>query len=182
MSSAGHVLDTEMWVPAPIDEVWDFFKDSKNLKRLTPEHFGITVEAEGFARDGQQVRLILAPFGLALPLNWTAEISQVIDTGASRQFTDTQISGPFAHWKHTHRFEAGTSEVTAQTGGAHIPNGQAGTWLRDHVEYDLPAGPAGELAHKLFARRNLEGLFAHRRQVLWSIFGQPSATAASAGT
>ena len=44
----------------------------------------------------------------------------------------------------------------------------------DVVNYELPLGILGALAHKIGVRRDLEGVFDYRRQVIASLF-PPSA-------
>lgn len=67
-----------------------------------------------------------------------------------RMFQDTQVSGPFAKWEHTHLIE---------------PDGASGSVLIDRVEYELPLGFLGELGGGWFARRKLERLFDFRHDV-----------------
>ena len=43
----------------------------------------------------------------------------------------------------------------------------------DEVEYELPFGPFGRLAHSLRVRRQLEEIFAYRRRAVEEIFGAP---------
>ncbi len=58
------------------------------------------------------------------------------------------MRGPYRHWHHEHLF---------------TPAGGGGTLMRDRVDYDLPLGPLGGIAHALFVRRDLERIFDHRR-------------------
>jgi ligand-binding SRPBCC domain-containing protein len=44
--------------------------------------------------------------------------------------------------------------------------------MRDRVEYELPLGPLGELAHLIFVRRRLEHIFAFRFKRLQELFRQ----------
>ena len=69
---------------------------------------------------------------------------------AGRMFQDTMRSGPFKHWVHTHTME---------------PDGAGGTFLIDHIAYELPLGFLGELGGGWFARRRLERMFDYRHQV-----------------
>ena len=43
--------------------------------------------------------------------------------------------------------------------------------MRDVVDYELPFGPLGGLAHRLFVRRSLESIFDFRRRAILDIFG-----------
>ena len=76
-------------------------------------------------------------------LSWTTRIEQW-DPDAG--FVDRQIAGPYRLWHHRHSFRAqGESTVVS-----------------DVVDYALPFGPLGELAHRVLVRRDLEQIFAYR--------------------
>lgn len=70
---------------------------------------------------------------------------------AGEQFADRQISGPFAHWEHVHRFED-------------TPDG--GTVIRDRVEYRLPLEPLSGSVNALVVREKLRAMFAWRSHVV----------------
>ncbi len=72
------------------------------------------------------------------------------DFEEGRYFSDVQVSGPFAYWKHTHTFE---------------PDGPASCTLEDKVEYALPFGLLGRWVAGSFVRRKLEEMFEHRHTV-----------------
>ena len=65
-----------------------------------------------------------------------------------------QRNEPPRTWVHTHRFEAD----------------DGGTSVSDDVEYELPLGPLGRMAHSLVVRRDLERIFAYRRARIAEIF------------
>lgn len=60
-----------------------------------------------------------------------------------------QVRGPYAVWEHTHTFAA---------------DGAGGTVMEDTVEYAIPFGWAGRLAHRAFVRRDVERIFDFRAQ------------------
>jgi uncharacterized protein len=72
------------------------------------------------------------------------------DYSQNRRFRDVQVKGPFAHWVHTHSFEADGTEAS---------------WLEDHVEYALPLGPLGSVLASAMVRRKLEKMFEWRHAV-----------------
>lgn len=41
----------------------------------------------------------------------------------------------------------------------------------DRVEYELPFGPLGGLAHRFFVARQLRAIFDYRRRAIAEIFG-----------
>ena len=70
---------------------------------------------------------------------------------ADRRFVDTQLSGPYALWHHTHTFDPLPGERTLMT---------------DTVRYASASGPLGALAHRALVRRDVEAIFDYRRDGL----------------
>jgi uncharacterized protein len=87
-----------------------------------------------------------------LPLRW---VSRIDEWEESRAFVDRQVHGPYRVWRHRHEFEPCAG----------------GTAVRDRVDYALPLGAAGRLAHALFVRRDLERIFDFRRSAVERILG-----------
>jgi uncharacterized protein (TIGR01777 family) len=71
-----------------------------------------------------------------------------------REFQDTQISGPFHSWFHSHRFIDGNDEGTT-------------CLLQDEVRYALPAGPVGDFVNELWFSREIERIFTYRHGVTY---------------
>ena len=65
-------------------------------------------------------------------------------------FTDEQVRGPFASFRHVHDFEA-------------TPTGSV---MTDWVEFTAPLGVLGRLAEKLVLARYLERLIVRRGRYL----------------
>ena len=94
-----------------------------------------------------------------IPVSWRTLIDQV---EAPVRFRDVQAKGPYRSWVHEHRF-------TPVEGGVRMD---------DHIEYEMPFGPLGSLAHRLAVRAQLEHLFAFRATAIEQIFepaGDPTA-------
>ncbi len=96
-------------------------------------------------RTGARIDYALSLFGI--PLRWRTRIT-AWETGV--RFVDEQESGPYAVWRHAHEFESDG----------------ASTLMRDVVDYSLPMGPLGSLAHALFVERTLGRIFDFRRQAI----------------
>ena len=144
-------LRTEQFVPAQLDEVFAFFAQPENLSRLTPGSLGFEVLTPTpiKMRAGALIDYAVRPLGFRQ--FWTTLISE-FEPG--RMFADVQLRGPYRFWHHTHEFET-------------VPGG---TRITDTVRYVLPFGWLGRLAHGLFVRRQLDGIFAYRRRVIEEIF------------
>lgn len=166
-----HRLKSDFWVPASLDNVWQLACDSRNLVKITPPAYGVSVECDGATHVGQKIRIRMAPFAVPVPLPWVATIREFQGAGPVRSFVDEQESGPFRYWRHRHIFEEGPAEIQGASGGPKTRNWTPGTWCRDELEYELPLMQAGELAHALFARRALEDMFAYRREAIKKLFG-----------
>jgi len=147
-----HVLEREQVVPAPRDRVFGFFADARNLERLTPPSLRFRILTPGTIemRAGAVIDYRLSVSGL--PFRWRTTI-ELWDP--PNQFVDVQTQGPYALWRHTHSF-------------ADAPDG--GTRMRDRVEYALPFGPLGAVAHRLFVARQLDGIFAFRQRIVADLF------------
>ncbi|MBM3280160.1 MAG: SRPBCC family protein [Candidatus Handelsmanbacteria bacterium] len=151
---AFHVLDQTQRLALAPAAAWRFFTDPANLALITPPYLGfvITGGAEQPVYAGQIITYKVSPL-LGIPLTWMTEITQVRE-GA--YFIDEQRLGPYALWHHQHHFRAVTGGVE----------------MRDLVHYRLRGGPWGRLVHRLAVRRQLEGIFRFRRQVLAQRFGE----------
>jgi len=146
-----HLLERSQRIPAPVDEVFEFFADVRNLEQITPPwlHFRITSAPER-VHGGAEIRYRLRLHGF--PVRW---VSRIENWEPPHRFADTQIRGPYSHWHHTHTVE---------------PDGD-GVVMRDRVRYSLPLGPLGDLAHRLLVRRDLSRIFDYRREEIERRFG-----------
>ena len=144
-------LERSQLIARPQRELFAFFADAANLERLTPDFLRFQIETplpiEMRAGALIDYRLSLA----GLPVRWRTRISS---WEPPHRFSDDQERGPYALWHHVHEFEAV---------GDH-------TRMRDRVDYRLPFGPLGALAHLLSVRRTLERIFDHRRKVIEELF------------
>ncbi len=142
-----YVLERSQRVALPVEAVFAFFAEARNLEAITPPWLGFRVVTPGAIamREGALIdyRLRLHE----LPMRWRTRIA-VWDP--PRRFVDVQVRGPYSLWEHTHSFEP-------VDGGVEI---------RDRVRYALPLGPLGRLAHALFVRRDLERIFDFRARAV----------------
>jgi ligand-binding SRPBCC domain-containing protein len=166
-----HTHHAEQWLPYSIEIVFDFFANPENLPRLMPEWQqarieqativpapwrpgtdpNVTASSTPAAAKGTRMTITFLPFPHApFRVPWDAEIT---DFEWDDHFCDVQHRGPFAYWKHCHRLESQIRGVLR------------GTLLQDHVEYELPLGPLGDLANTLFVKRQMESIFEYRQKL-----------------
>ncbi len=143
-----HVLHREQRFPGTPEEVFGFFADAKNLEAITPPLLRFTVLTPGpiEMRVGTLISYRLRVHGL--PVSWLTSIQA---WEPPRRFVDVQLKGAYALWHHTHTFTADGPEHTRMT---------------DTVRYAIGFGVLGELAHRLFVKRDVERIFAHRARVI----------------
>lgn len=140
-----YTLRREQFVPKPIDEVFAFFSDAGNLQAITPDHlsFQILTPRPIDMHPGALLDYRLRWHGV--PLRWRTKI---LEWNPPHSFVDVQLKGPYKLWHHTHAFE---SEA-------------GGTRMRDTVNYELPLGLLGGIAHALMVGKDVEAIFDFRRQ------------------
>ena len=143
----------EQFIPAGIDEVWDFISSPGNLKKITPEHMGFEITSgklPGKMYPGMIITYRVSPFR-GVKMNWVTEITHVRE---KEYFVDEQRVGPYAMWHHEHHIEAV----------------EGGVMMRDVITYRPPLGFLGVLANRLFIRKQLDGIFEYRRKALENIY------------
>jgi ligand-binding SRPBCC domain-containing protein len=150
-----HRLTARQFVASPIDEVFAFFSEPRNLARITPSSMGLRFLTSDFEmREGLEVDYRLTPL-FGIPVTWETRIDRFAPPFS---FRDVQVSGPFRRWIHTHTFR----------------EADGGTWVEDEIEYQLPFGPLGELGHWL-VKGELLRIFQHRAQTIRTVFATPRA-------
>ena len=153
MRTQPYVFRAEQFVARPRGEVFEFFSCAENLQQLTPPwlHFQILSVDPRPVRKGTLIRYSLR--WRIFPIRWTTEI---VEWDPPYGFVDLQLKGPYKLWRHQHRFVAEGN----------------GTRILDEIEYRLPFGVFGRLAHAVKVRRDIEGIFGYRKGAVEERFGE----------
>lgn len=136
-----------------IDTAWSFFSSPYNLSHITPKDMQFTVLTDLPDKNiytGMIIDYRVTPFP-GIPIRWRTRITQVDE---QRSFTDLQEKGPYRLWNHFHEF---------------IPN-ELGVLMKDTVDYELPWGVLGKLAHRLSVKKKLTYIFDYRYDILEQLF------------
>lgn len=152
---SSYVLKRKQKLPITLEMAWDYFSSPDNLKEITPAYMGFEVLTNSDSEKmfaGQIITYTVRPI-LNIPLFWMTEITQVEPL---KYFVDEQRFGPYSLWHHKHFFKE-------------IPGGVE---MIDYVDYKLPLGFLGNLAHWLFVRKQLESIFDYRIKILEARFGK----------
>ena len=139
--------------------LYDWHASGGAFSRLAPPWESIEVQSwrGGVATQDQHVanqygdistgatitlRTAIGPIG-------TTMIARHVDHREGELFVDEMIKGPFAAWRHEHRF---------------LPGPDGTSVLEDHIDYKLPLGPLGAAFGGRFAHKKLEAMFTFRHR------------------
>ena len=138
-------LETE--IAAPIDLVFDLARDIDFHQRsMAPTgERAVGGRTSGLIGSGETVTWRARHLGLS----WTLT-SRITAFEPPVRFVDEQLSGPFAWFRHEHRFEA-------------VPGG---TRMIDDWQHAAPFGPIGRVADALILGPRLRRLLAERNDAL----------------
>lgn len=148
-------LNREQQLHCDIETAWHFFSSPMNLSKITPKDMGFTVLSnynDEQIFEGMIIDYTVSPL-LKISLKWRTRISQV---QLNRSFTDFQEKGPYKYWNHFHEF---------------ISN-KDGVLIKDTVDYELPFGILGNIAHRIFVKKKLAHIFDFRYGVLEKLFNK----------
>ncbi len=144
-------LKRSVWIPHPIDEVFSFFSDPKNIPSITPKwvRFQNVGNGRGEMKVGTQFEHRIKVKGV-LPVRW---ISEITEWDPPYGFVDEQKSGPYRFWRHEHVFE----------------ESKGGTLVGDIVRYSVLGG---DFLNRWLIAPDLKKIFDYRRESVRRIFSQ----------
>ena len=139
------VFERSIEIDAPIADVFAFHLDTRNAARIASkgQEF-VAIIGEFPLAEGDEVELHVRMKPLPGVQEWRVRITEVAEPVL---VVDELLKGPFARFRHEHRF---------------APSPSGGTILTDRIEWALPGGPAGRLAEPV-ARHLMERSFVERQ-------------------
>lgn len=138
-----YVLERKQTIAGDLSTVFSFFENPHNLGAITPPWLNFRVQAasDDSVKQGTVIRYVIRWFGL--PMRWKSLIAR---HESKVMFADEMLEGPYRSWYHTHSFR----EV------------DGGVSMMDRVEYEMPLGWLGRIAHRMIVRRQLNAIFDYR--------------------
>ncbi len=145
-------FETSDWVPYPVELVFAFFATPHNLPHLMPPEVQARIEdvrlqpppPRPLAADpGRRFKSVAAGVGSEIllsfyPVKWLPQrvswTARIVEFEWNSHFTDEQVRGPFAAFRHRHGI------------AAHIREGVEGTLVSDSIDYAMPGGIFGDVA------------------------------------
>jgi ligand-binding SRPBCC domain-containing protein len=129
-------------IARPLEEVFEFFAAALNLELITPPWLRFRLLEDEPIEMGRGTHISYRLRLHGVPIRW---VSVIEEWQENQRFVDRQVRGPYRLWRHEHQF-------------ARV---QGGTEIRDRVDYALPLGLLGELAHGI-VQRDLDRIFDYR--------------------
>lgn len=147
-------INTKQKLPISVKEAWEFLSSPNNLAEITPKYmnFKILSGADKSIFAGQIIQYKVTPV-LGITLKWVTEITHVKQ---NEYFVDEQRFGPYSLWHHKH----------------FIKEIDGGIEMEDIVDYKIPFGFLGQIAHSLFIEKKLRQIFNYREKKLVKLFGK----------
>ena len=149
-----YTLHKTQKLPISLDKAWEFLSNPENLKVITPDYmsFDIVSKIDRPLYTGQIIQYIVTPL-LGIKTKWVSEITHIED---KKYFVDEQMYGPYSLWHHKHFIE----EI------------DGGVLMEDIIDYKVPLGFLGRLAHPFLVKPKLEEIFNYRQKKLEELFGE----------
>jgi hypothetical protein len=141
---------------APPAEVFAWHEQPGAVERLTPpwERIEMVQRATSLQVGAQVIfKVYTGPF-------WPRWVAEHTEYDPPHLFADVQRQGPFAYWRHLHRFE---------------PTEDGTTRMTDEIDYALPLGRLAEFVAGDFTRAKLQRMFDYRHQVVAAQFNHAAA-------
>ena len=132
-------------INAPIQSVFDFHMDARNALRIASsgQKFA-SIDGEFPLVEGAEIVIKIRQAPLPIAQTWRVRVVEIVEPVV---VVDELLKGPFAYFRHEHRF---------------APAASGGTVLTDHIRWKLPAGPVGRLLEP-FVSRLLTKSFTERQ-------------------
>ena len=145
-SKTMYTLKRSIVVNTTLEEAWDFISRPQNLNLITPDdmEFKILSEVPEEMYNGLIIKY-LVKIPLMGSQEWVSEIKHIRDY---HSFVDEQRIGPYQLWYHYH-------EIRQVEGGIQFV---------DEVNYEVPYGIFGKIAHGVFIGRTLDRIFNYRNE------------------
>ncbi len=150
-SNLSQVFHAAQFIPRPINEVFTYFSEAKNLEKITPPwlNFKITGQSTPEIQNKTQIYYKLSIHGV--PVRWQTSIERW-EPGV--RFIDTQVKGPYKKWVHEHQFFA-------------VPGG---TLMLDHVTFQIPGRSLGKFILGPWIKGDIQKIFHYRKKIIQETF------------
>ena len=134
-------------------DVYNYMTNPANLAEQLQDNIEVSWQNPGIdVKVGSEFLFVMSRFGVEQPIRFAVDRLVV-----GNQFTYRQVSGVYARFIHTMKFEE---------------HGQNETLVTDLVDYEMPFGLLGRLADDFFAKADLKDILEGRLERVAESFSQ----------
>lgn len=146
MHSSFALFERRSQFPVAADALFAYHARTGAFERLIPpwERVSLVYQDPGLEAGNRTVIRMQAGI---IPVTWVAEHTEYTP---GKSFTDMQVSGPFAYWKHQHIV---------------VPLGENRAELLDRIYFRLPLGTIGQYLGVNAVKRKLASTFRFRHWI-----------------
>jgi ligand-binding SRPBCC domain-containing protein len=138
-------LQVQKVVPGSQFQAFEYLTSPAMLGEQLSGSVNVTWQNPGVQlQQGAEFLFLMERFGVEQNVRYTVDKFVL-----GHSLTYRQVSGLFASWQHTMKFE---------------DHGNGQTLVSDIVEYEMPFGLLGRLADDLYMRREVQKILEHRLQ------------------
>jgi ligand-binding SRPBCC domain-containing protein len=138
------LFEQQQWTHKPLNEVFDFFSDVKNLEELTPPLLNFKVKGKSTENIQEGTKIYYKLKIRGIPASWT---SLITNWQPMSQFADVQLKDLTL---------SGTIVILFR-------NLAGGVLLEDKIVYRLPFSRYGGNLLNWFIRKDIKTIFSYRR-------------------
>jgi len=139
------IIEKKIAIAAPIEAVFDFHTDTKNLGLISPPWVKSKVVRQSGEGLGKIIELQTVQYNV-FPSHWLVRIEEY---DRPVRLTDLMLSGPMKYFRHERTFSQPCASLTE---------------LKDHLEYEPPFGFIGKIADKISVKKMMEEMFEYRHR------------------
>lgn len=144
-----HRVRHHVTLPASAEFVFEWHKRPGAFRRLLPPLSHIS----NFSRDDKIEAGFRYRFLFRKWLITKVWLSEIVEYDPIHSFVDMQLEGPFAYWRHLHKFRPLSDESMI---------------LEDSVRFALPGGSIGSAFFRKSSKRAIKSFFRYRARVLFN--------------
>lgn len=134
-------------IECPVSALFAWHLRERAFERLTPPWLDVHVKGmPKLLKAGLRMDLTIRKYGV--PVNCRFEITEL---ETDKKFVDTQVKGPFAFWRHEHKFHSLLDDRSL---------------MDDEIQFTLPLGFAFDGFLGPFMESDMRRLFRYRHEVL----------------
>ncbi|MCG6157160.1 SRPBCC family protein [Rubinisphaera margarita] len=141
------IFSSDLVVPAPVSDVFEFFIRPANLLKISPPQMGLKfIDVPPEFEHGVQFEFAVQTFGIVQKVTHRITMFNRPD-----MFVEELVKGPVPKWIHTHQFVSVSDTETK---------------LVDRIEFEPPGGIVGMMLTEDRIHDHLDEAFFHRsRQI-----------------